>query len=407
MWSAGAVARNAGIKFVVSASTNASDGVYLSAQYIVSHNVAPVMSVSFGLCEAGLGASGNSFIRGLWQQAAAEGITVLVSSGDSGAAGCDAASSTRATAGLAVNGLCSTPYNLCVGGTEFNDAANPGVYWSSSNAAGTQASAVSYIPENVWNESGNVGLWASGGGMSAIYSRPYWQNGAGVSADGRRDVPDVSLAAAAHDGYLIYMNGSMMIVGGTSAAAPSFAGLMALVIQSTGARQGNANPTLYALASRQHSGGAAVFHDISSGNNSVPGQGGYKAGPGYDLATGLGSVDAHALAIHWNDVKAVPSLQLAAKPGLVVLDKGARVAMALTTSVGGSFNAPVTLSIAGVPTGISAAFSAPTLPAPGSGTRTVTLQRGSRAKAGAYRLTVTATGGGLQQIVVVILKVTN
>jgi pseudomonalisin len=85
-WS-GAVARNASIKFVVSKSTNASDGVDLSAQYIVNHNLAPVMSTSFGLCEASLESSGNSFLNSLWQQAAAEGITVFVSPGDSGAAG--------------------------------------------------------------------------------------------------------------------------------------------------------------------------------------------------------------------------------------------------------------------------------------------------------------------------------
>ena len=97
-WS-GAVAKNAAIKFVVSKSTNSSDGSYLSAQYIVNHNLAPVMSMSFGICEAALGSSGNSFINSLWQQAASEGITVVVSSGDSGAAGCDAASSSRATHG--------------------------------------------------------------------------------------------------------------------------------------------------------------------------------------------------------------------------------------------------------------------------------------------------------------------
>ncbi|MGA2020387.1 MAG: protease pro-enzyme activation domain-containing protein [Candidatus Sulfotelmatobacter sp.] len=150
-WS-GAVARNAAIKFVVSKSTNSSDGVYLSAQYIVGHNLAPVMSMSFSLCEAALGSSGNSFINSLWQQAAAQGITVFVSSGDSGAAGCDSASASRATQGRAVNGLCSTPYSVCVGGTEFNDTSNPSLYWSRTNASGTQSSAVSYIPEVAWND---------------------------------------------------------------------------------------------------------------------------------------------------------------------------------------------------------------------------------------------------------------
>src|SRR5208282_5276012 len=131
-------------------------------------------------------------------------------------------------------------------------------------------SALSYIPEVAWNESGPTsGLWAGSGGASAIYSKPAWQSGTGVPADGKRDVPDVSLTAAAHDGYLIFQDGAFYVVGGTSAAAPSFAGVMALVVQSTAARQGNANNVFYALAAKQQSGGAAVFHDVTTGNNSV------------------------------------------------------------------------------------------------------------------------------------------
>ena len=298
---AGAIARNAAIRFVVSASTSSSDGVYLSAQYVVNHNLAPVMTVSFGLCERALGASGNSFLNSLWQQAAAQGITVLVSSGDSGAAGCDASSATKATGGLAVNGLCATPYSVCVGGTQFNDASNPNLYWSPANASGTQGSALSYIPEKVWNESGSSGLWSSGGGFSGVYVKPTWQVGVGVPADGRRDVPDVSLTAASHDGYIIGLHGGLAVVGGTSAAAPAFAGLMGLVVQSAAARQGNANSKFYALAGKQAAGGALVFNDTTSGNNGVPGLAGYNATPGYDLATGLGSVDANVLVTHWAD----------------------------------------------------------------------------------------------------------
>jgi len=299
-WS-GAVARNATIKFVVSKSTNTTDGVDLSAQYIVNRNLAPVMSTSFGLCEAWLGSSGNSFFHSLWQQAAAQGITALVSSGDSGAAGCDSPSASIATHGLAVNGLCSTPYSICVGGSEFNDSSNPSLYWSSNNSA-TQQSALSYIPEIVWNESGaGSGLWASGGGASSLYGKPAWQTGTGVPDDGRRDVPDVSLSAAGHDGYLIVQEGALHVVGGTSAASPSFAGIMDLVVQNAAARVGDANTVLYPLAAKQQAGGAAVFHDITVGNNSVPGQIGFKATVGFDQATGLGSVDAALLVNHWSN----------------------------------------------------------------------------------------------------------
>ena len=298
---AGAVANGATIEFVTSASTAFSDGVFLSAQYIVDHNLAPIMSVSYGLCEASLGSGGNIFFNALWEQAASQGITVLVSAGDSGAAGCDAPDSTTATRGRGVNGLCSTPYSTCVGGTEFDDAVDPGLYWSDSNS-NSGSSALDYIPESVWNESGSSGLWSTGGGVSTVYAKPSWQSAPGVPPDGKRDVPDVALTAASHDGYLVQINGSFYVIGGTSAAAPSFAGLLALVAQKTAERLGNANPELYKLASMKPLAGTAyVFHDVISGNNSVPGLVGYSAGPEYDLTTGLGSVDAQSLVTAWDD----------------------------------------------------------------------------------------------------------
>jgi pseudomonalisin len=395
-WS-GAVARNAAIKFVVSKSTNASDGSYLSAQYIVSHNLAPVMSMSFGLCEAALGASGNSFINSLWQQAAAEGITVLVSAGDSGAAGCDSASSSTAKLGRAVNGLCSTAYSVCVGGTKFNDSAHSSLYWSASNSKGTEASAVSYIPEVVWNESSAGGLWASGGGASAIYAKPSWQSGTGVPVDGRRDVPDVSLSAAGHDGYLIYQNGGLYVVGGTSAASPSFAGVMALVVQNSAARQGNANTAFYSLASKQRAGGASVFHDITSGNNSVPGLTGFNATAGYDQATGLGSIDATVLVSHWSDATATPAFHAVSSSSALSVTDGLNNSLTLTVTVSGGFNAGVAFSLTGLPAGISAAFSHATLVAPGSGSSVLKLSAISSAKPGSYSAIVSATSGSTTQ----------
>jgi subtilase family serine protease len=395
-WS-GAVARNAAIKFVVSESTSSSDGSYLSAQYIVSHNLAPVMSMSFGLCEAALGSSGNSFINSLWQQAAAQGITVFVSSGDSGAAGCDSASATRASHGLGVNGLCSSPYSVCVGGTKFNDTANPSLYWSSSNASGTQASALSYIPGVAWNESASGGLWASGGGASAIYAKPSWQTGTGVPADGRRDVPDVSLSAAGHDGYLIYQNGGLYVVGGTSAASPSFAGAMALVVQNTAARQGNANTAFYSLATKQRAGGASVFHDITSGNNSVPGQAGFNAAIGYDQVTGLGSIDAAVLVGHWSDATATPTFHAVSSASSVTVTGGSNNSVTLTVTVSGGFNAAVVFSVTGLPTGVSATFTPGTLAAPGSGSTVLKITATTSAKAGTYSATVSATSGSTRQ----------
>lgn len=122
-WS-GAVAKNATIKFVISASTQSTDGVDLSAQYIVDNNLAVAMSTSFGLCEQLLGAAENTFYNNLWFQAATQGITSFISSGDNGAAGCDSGSASTGTI-PAVNGLSSTPYNVSVGGTQFMDTPQP------------------------------------------------------------------------------------------------------------------------------------------------------------------------------------------------------------------------------------------------------------------------------------------
>ena len=390
-WS-GAVAPKANVNFVVSASTNTTDGVDLSAQYIVSHNLAPVMSTSFGSCEAYMGAAERAFYNNLWQQAAAQGITTLIASGDEGAAGCDDPSGAKGTAGQAVNGLCSTPYSVCVGGTEFNDTANPGAYWTPGNTP-TWSSATGYIPEVVWNESGangGSGLWAGGGGASAYYSKPAWQTGPGVPADGRRDVPDVSLSASMHDAYAVNQQGwGLVVVGGTSAATPAFAGVMALVNQQTASRQGNANTTLYALAALQANGGQSYFHDTTSGNNTVPGVAGFSAGTGYDQASGLGSVDAAVLVNHWNDPGTAPVFSLTLTPSAISLAPGGGTSISVTVSGAGASNSPVILKVAGTPPGLSAILS--------SGNTVLTVSTASYLAGGVYPLQVTATQGNVSQ----------
>lgn len=313
---AGAIAPAVALKFVTAKSTTTTDGISLSAQYAVEQNVADVISVSYGACESsGDVSGGTTFYNQLWQQAAAQGTSVFVSSGDAGAAGCDAAASASATHGPGVNLVCSSPYSTCVGGTEFTaDISAPSTYWSATNTAGTYASALQYIGEAVWNQSGTVSggsdLWSSGGGASIYFAKPAWQLTTGVPSDGYRDVPDVALnASSAHDPYLIYSsdgNSSSTLegIGGTSAAAPAMAAIAALVAQSQGGRVGSFNPPLYGLSELQTNGGKAVFHPITSGNNTVPGQTGFTASvtdPVYNQATGLGSVDAGLLVSHWSD----------------------------------------------------------------------------------------------------------
>lgn len=330
-WS-GAVAKGATVNVVVSSSTATADGVSLSSMYAVDNNVAPVITFSYDSCEAENGTS-NSYYNSLWQQAAAEGISVFVSAGDSGSADCDDPSSANpARLGFAVSGLASTPYNVAVGGTEFNEGSSPSNYWAPTNSPTALASALGYIPEVGWNESSYVdpgspdnGLWAGAGGVSSLYATPSWQNGVGVPSSDpgstgghHRYLPDVSLTAAQHDGYRVLSQGTYYLVSGTSASTPAFAGIMTLVNQYTNARNGNPNPRLYVLAASTTN----IFHDVTSGTNAVPcvtgpfsgdvactgpaiapgvgSMGGYTAGTGYDLATGLGSVDAYQLVTNWS-----------------------------------------------------------------------------------------------------------
>ena len=404
-WS-GAVAPNATIKVIIS-SSGTSDGIDLSSLYAVNNNVAPIITLSYGSCEAAMGASENSFYNSLWKQAASQGQSVMVSSGDSGAAGCDYGST--AQYGQNINGLCSSPYSTCVGGTEFADTTNPGQYWLSANSA-TYGSAISYIPEGVWNESGTVsggsGLWAGGGGASLIYSKPSWQTGPGVPADSKRDVPDVSLTAAGHDGYFIALEGGFYTVGGTSAAAPSFAGMVALVDQKIGAKQGLLNSTLYPLAIKQASGGAAVFHDVKTGNNSVPGATGFSAGVGYDLASGLGSIDANLFVSNWaGGNTTAASLALSASATSLNVIEGQTGQTTITSTPGGSLKAAIAFTVTGAPAGLTATMASASIASPGSGTDVLKVVASSTVAAGTYNLTVTGTGGGQTASVVIAVTV--
>lgn len=340
---AGAVATQATVKFVTTASTTTSDGITLSAQYAVNNNIGDVITVSYGLCESLMGASGVNFFNSLWQQATVQGQTVVVSSGDSGAAGCDLANATTATRGLGVNGICTSQFSTCVGGTQFNDTASPSTWWSGGNDAGG-ASALSYIPEVAWNESGangGTGLYASGGGASTRFTKPSWQTTAGVPADGRRDVPDVSLNASGRVGYLVTSSDNAgrspttYVVGGTSASAPALAGILALVGQKTGYRLGNINPTLYGLANLQASTGKAYYNLITSGNNTVPGAAGFSASastPRYNQVTGLGTVNGAVFVNSYTDTLPASSTALSASATSLSVGQS----LTLTATVTGS-----------------------------------------------------------------------
>jgi subtilase family serine protease len=323
-WS-GAVARNANIIFVQCDA--AHGGVFTSAQYAIDNDLAPVISMSYGGCEPLNGQTTATQIRAVIQQANSSGITFMSSAGDEGAAACDTGHPPPATGGLEVNLPASVPETTALGGSEFNEGS--GTYWGSNGP--NLGSALSYIPEEGWNDTALGGGFAStGGGKSIYFSKPAWQSG----TDGVRDVPDVTIAASPdHDGYLLCTSGSCaggivndnFIAGGTSASSPVFAGIVTLLNQYllknglvTKPGLSNINPTLYQRAKSD----PTAFHDITTGNNIVPctpgtpptyptsqqcpaaGQFGYSAGSGYDLVTGLGSVDAYNLITGWSSAVA-------------------------------------------------------------------------------------------------------
>ena len=343
-WSSAIAAFSGSVTLVVSGTTNTTDGTDLSEQYIIENNLSDIMTESFSGCEYFATDAQIAGTNALAEQAAAQGITYLVSTGDNGAEGCDDPSVPPAKGPVSVNMLASTPFNIAVGGTMFNDESNPSQYWASSTTI--SETALSYIPENVWNESSaTAGLWAGSGGASAGnlgnnqisppgttpgITKPSWQSvsGLNIPQDGVRDLPDVALTAAGHDPYLLCFEGSCVpnsqgefyvyFISGTSAAAPSFAGIMALVDGAAGERQGQANYVLYSLAAAQAAqglypapcngsntgglpSGNCIFNDVTVGNNVVPGETGsfYQAGPGYDLTTGLGSVNVYNLVTNW------------------------------------------------------------------------------------------------------------
>ena len=344
-WS-GAVARNATVVYVYGRNIDTL------IQYAIDQNLAPVISISLGNCEQNL----NPTLRSVAQQGNAQGITLIAASGDSGAAACDAPfSRPQATQGMAVSFPASLPEVTAVGGAQFNEGGDN--YWSAANTA-SSASALSYIPETAWNETDATGLASSGGGASILYPKPAWQSGPGVPSDNARDVPDLVLSAAGHDGYLIVSQASNFIAFGTSAAAPSFAGIVALLNQyvvSTGAQAqpglGNINPALYRLAQTSPN----AFHDITDGDNMVPcwqaspgcsaGAFGYQAAPGYDLATGLGSVDAYNLITQWNSSSTGTTVVLTANSANVALNSSMQLTATVSASSGGPIGGTVSFNL--------------------------------------------------------------
>ena len=473
-WS-GAAAPGANITLVVTGTTTTTFGGILSNNYIVQNNVAPIMSASYGLCELGQGTAGNASINTMWQQASTQGISAFVSSGDQGSAGCTSQNGTPPysdTFGLQVNGWASSPYVTGVGGTDLNwkwwTATGWQTYFASTNGSHNQT-ALGYVPEVPWNSTctnplllplftsgGNpitsseelcnlmnvnppytalVAISAGSGGVSHCtvsdsntpgscsggYAKPSWQSAPGVPADGKRDVPDVSLFASGgislEDGSaFLFCLGSasasscnLQEVGGTSASSPAMAGVMALVVQKQGGvKQGLANPPLYKLASAETASTCAtatttqtngcVFNDITAYTNAqvcttgdtncvtnTSGDAlgilsGYKSGVGYDLTTGLGSLNVNNLVNKWAGAAGTPAITLSPTsvtfPGTTLVNTTDATTEVVTVKNTGTASATITkIGIAGTnPGSFSLASPCATLAAGASCTITLTFK---------------------------------
>ena len=499
-WS-GAVAPGATINLVISGSTTTTFGGDTSAEFIIDNNLAKIIGYSYGECELGLGTAGNAFYGGSatvkdsvgeWKQAAAQGITVVVSTGDNGSTACDSDDDDNgAEFGLAVNGVASTPYNIAVGGTDFNDPTNPTVYWNATNpSTTTQASVKGYIPEITYNDTctnsiietliglgGNIeedcneilaggqfpALTAPAGGSGGVsacttstggapstcsggYAKPSYQTALTV-ADGKRDLPDFAIFAG--DGSLqnfyLYCEADLDVnndacslassasgatvafpliqgVGGTSVSAEAFAGMVALLNQSTNSAQGLVNTNLYSLAGQSwancQSGSvqtsACIFNQVSSGTIAMPcnavltaGEGatgcnvtvngdviaettqangavGYNAGAGYNLATGLGSLNVASLVNQWNvGSGGAADFVLSAEPAAITVSTaGGSGNTVLSVLAVNGFNDTVNFtssSCTGLPAGATCSFGTSQVGA--GSTTTLTIMTGAMAVA--------------------------
>jgi hypothetical protein len=296
---AGVAAPAAKLVIVPAATTGATDGVDLALAAIVDRSLAHTVVVGFSSCEAGMSATHQAWYGTLYRQAAAEGIAVIVAAGDSGAAACHAAgTSADVSTGYSVNALAATPWNTAVGAAAFDNLGTSGLTaWSPLNAADP--------------------AYAGGGGASTVYVAPSWQPTpveTSATSEYRRLLPDLALPTGvdtgANRGLAFCFSGAtsasgctLQRSGGSAAAAAVFGGIAALLAEKDGA-QGNLAPNLYALIGR-----SGVFTDVQQGSARLScmagsagcsaGQIGYAATVGYDMASGLGSVNAEKLVNAW------------------------------------------------------------------------------------------------------------
>ncbi len=295
------------LQWAHAAAPGASINFYLGSDLVadltaaVNDNFCGAISLSYEFC--GLTSSFMmQTMDPLFMRAAAQGQSILVSSGDQGSAGLTLASGGNTcmlSSSASVNEMSADPYVTSVGGTAFNPVYVNGVDQS-------------YQTESVWDD----GSGASGGGASQIFPKPSFQTGPGVPNDNARDVPDIALIASPRSPGAFWANNSngtaamACCIGGTSMGAPLWAGFATVIGQmANNNRLGNLNPIIYSLANTQYS--TAGFHDVTIGNNGYNGVAGFNAGSGYDESTGWGTIDFNLFA---NAVKAYVTTHFSPTP---------------------------------------------------------------------------------------------
>ena len=370
----------------------------------LSGMVLPVISMSYSDCEESFVGQSSyvTWVTTLGQEASSQGQTIVVASGDTGAFGCDY-DTYPARDGVSVSVPADSPYYTGVGGTTLSgDESNPTAYWSQT--VGLVDSALQYIPETVWNDtSAEAALSASGGGVSlyggvnSYFEQPSSSNSlwtwngiavpqptpTGYTGTSGRFVPDVAFAASPnHDGYVIcstdndstkYGNDCASgfvtsggtvgktwdVIGGTSAATPSFAGMLTLMVQKYGA-QGNINPKLYNLA-ESTTNYAKVFHAVTGGNNIVPctyeatdtgcptsGEFGYSAVttfPYYSMTAGLGSIDGYQLYLALGSGTVLATTTTTVPTGLAGMNGTTTLTANVTSGTSGTITGTVTFMV--------------------------------------------------------------
>ncbi len=487
---AGAIAPNATLIFVTSDLN--SGGVDNSMEWAIDNNLAPVVSMSYGLCEAyatppTLAVQDQEFQKGFSQ-----GMSIFAAAGDSAAATCDGDISdnpSSAQYGQSVSYPASDPYVTAVGGTEFNEGS--GTYWNTTNTPPGQGSALSYIPELAWNDTTaaigqGLGFDGTGGGPSNCentdgsqlvggfpfnycdtppaggFAKPAYQT-ALTPSDGVRDVPDVSFSASNfNDPYIICTaqsetNGSSSTstcvsgietalqtynsaFGGTSASTPVAAGMTVLLNQYLGSTGlGNINTELYQLFTSN----PTAFHDIVAGtssfdgdtsNNVVPCSSGtptfepsalrcpttgsltfgYSAGSGYDLVTGLGSIDFNVLFQAWKAALAPKFSLTVTPPTSASVSAGSPATYTITVAPIGGATPTVSFtsaSCSGLPAGATCSFSPASVILNGTASQTVTVTIATTANmalpSGAQTITITPTGSSITTTVSLTIAATN